>query len=191
MLTLARGLRARAQLSDYAYGVEKQAIRHDMLVSFSRSAVLLLIAIIILTVYGVLPKDDENEFLETESPIATAVQTPEIDQTAESIPQTQIQTETIAPVNTESPTDEPTIVVEPTETLSPTVQSTTAAVESFNGLWLRSGPDADSQELELIPDGTVLILLDGLEPVGQAEWQQVRAPSGQEGWVFIQFILYQ
>jgi hypothetical protein len=188
---LVRGLRARAHLSDYAYGVERQAVRHEMLVSFSRSAVMLLVAIILFAIYGVLPNNGEPEFLETETPTVTMVPTAAITQTADSSQLPVGETSTAAPVDTITPDEEPTGVPEPTETPIPSIQATTAVVESFNGLYLRTEPDAESQELELVLDGTQLFLLDGREPVGQPEWQQVRAPSGLEGWVFIQFIVYQ
>jgi hypothetical protein len=66
----------------------------------------------------------------------------------------------------------------------------TAVVNSPNGLWLREAPGG-TQEVELIPDGTVLILLPGLETVDGTEWQQVRTPAGNEGWVAVEFIIYQ
>ncbi len=188
---LVRGLRARANLSDYAYGVERQAVRHEMLVSFSRSAVMLLVAIILFAIYGVLPNNGEPEFLETETPSTTMAPTTAITQTADSTQLPVGETSTAIPVDTITPDDEPTGVPGPTGTPIPSNQAITAVVESFNGLYLRTEPDTESQELELVLDGTELIVLDGREPAGQPEWQQVRAPSGLEGWVFIQFIVYQ
>jgi SH3-like domain-containing protein len=37
----------------------------------------------------------------------------------------------------------------------------------------------------------VLTLLPGRETVNGTEWQQVRAPSGNEGWVAVEFLNYQ
>jgi hypothetical protein len=44
--------------------------------------------------------------------------------------------------------------------------------------------------LELIPDGTALILMEGVETVENQGWQQVRTPAGNEGWVAVEFIEY-
>jgi hypothetical protein len=66
----------------------------------------------------------------------------------------------------------------------------TAIVDSEVGLYLRDAPGG-TEEVELLPNGTVLILLDGQETVDGEEWQEVRAPSGNEGWVAVAFIEYQ
>jgi SH3-like domain-containing protein len=66
----------------------------------------------------------------------------------------------------------------------------TALVNSPNGLWLRESPGG-TQEVELIPDGSVLILLPGREVANDSEWQQVRTQAGNEGWVAVDFIIYQ
>ena len=63
-------------------------------------------------------------------------------------------------------------------------------MSSPNGLYLREAPGG-SQELELIADGTELILLDGSETVDDLEWRQVRTPAGNEGWVAADFIVVQ
>jgi hypothetical protein len=161
-----------------------------MLVSFARSTVLLLIAFIIFAIYGLVPRDSESE------PVATA--------TWESAASpTLVSSDTPVPSPTTPPTmaaesaasetpDEPvTREVEPTFTPASTLQAKTALVNSFNGLWLRSEPDPEGESLELIPNETVLIVLQEEEPGGQPEWQRVRSPSGLEGWVFIEFIIYQ
>jgi hypothetical protein len=86
------------------------------------------------------------------------------------------------PSRTPFPTDTP----EPTNT--PILPS--AAVSSPNGLWLRESPGG-VQELELLPDGSVLILLQGLEIADELEWQEVRTPAGNVGWVAVEFIVYE
>jgi hypothetical protein len=55
---------------------------------------------------------------------------------------------------------------------------------------LRETPGG-TQEVELIPDGTVLILLSGLETLDGTEWQQIHTPAGNEGLVAVDFIIYQ
>jgi hypothetical protein len=37
----------------------------------------------------------------------------------------------------------------------------------------------------------VLTVLAGREVVDGFEWQQVRTPAGNEGWVAVEFIVYQ
>jgi hypothetical protein len=66
----------------------------------------------------------------------------------------------------------------------------TAVVNSPNGLYLREAPGG-TQEVELIPDGTILIVLEGREVVDGLEWQQVQTPAGNVGWVAVDFIIYQ
>ena len=65
---------------------------------------------------------------------------------------------------------------------SATAELATALVTSPNGLWLREAPGGNEQ-LELIPDGTSLTLLPGVEEVDGATWQQILTPAGNEGWV--------
>jgi hypothetical protein len=66
----------------------------------------------------------------------------------------------------------------------------TAAVNSAVGVWLRAEPNTDAEQLEWVLDGTVLTLLPGLETGDNFEWQQVRTPEGNEGWVAVDFITY-
>jgi hypothetical protein len=54
-------------------------------------------------------------------------------------------------------------------------------------LYLREAPGG-SQELELIADGTELILLEGGETVDDLLWRRVLTPAGNEGWVAADFI---
>lgn len=193
LILLLRGLRSRAHLHYGAYNVERQEIRRDMLISFSRGAVALLLGIIMFTIYGIIPSDKELQADGPSTPQATVVSTGEAVPTrgATTTSDSTVIRDTPAPPMTLTPIQLPTRTAvespEPTET----APSLTAIVNSFNGLWLREEPDAESPELELIIDGTVLVILPGREPAGQAEWQQVRTPDGLEGWVFIQFIEYQ
>lgn len=95
---------------------------------------------------------------------------------------------TEAPLPSPSPTN-PLLVPTDLPTATPT-SVPSAIVNSEVGLYLREAPGG-TQELELLVNGTVLILLPGRETVDGVEWQQVRTPTGNEGWVAVQFIVYQ
>ena len=62
-----------------------------------------------------------------------------------------------------------------------------AEVDAIFGLNLREEPSADSEALAYLPNGTVVILLDGRETNSQATWQQVAA-DGLVGWVVAEFL---
>lgn len=193
LVLLIRGLRARSQMLISAYGVERQEVRRTMLVSFSRSAILLLVALVLFAIYGITPQKGEGMIEATALPQSTSAPSPEEVGTRATSPPTRKTAETPEPDITVSVTltDLATQPVIPPGPITDTVRAQSAIVDSFNGLWLRAAPDAESEVLELLLDETPLILLQGREPSGEAEWQQVRAPNGSEGWVFIQFILYQ
>lgn len=183
---LLRGLFSRRSMSKNAYGVQQQEARHGMLVDFFRGGLLLIAAIVSLGVasFGFLRPvqtvdGPPTPNLPTRSPVvATATAIPSITAT--------ISTPTISPT---SPINTPTPI--PTETIAPTDTPVvpSVSVNSPNGLWLRESPGG-TQELELIPDGTVLIVMEGLETVEGLGWQQVRTPAGNEGWVAVEFIEY-
>lgn len=186
-----RGFRARSGSASQAYGVARQESRQEMLVSFSRAAVFFLLALILVGIFGLSPRPETTEVLPT--PTTTVAPTDRPTATATTAP-TQTPTVTAAagestPTSTVPPelaTETPDATAEVTET--PSVP--TAVVNSPNGLWLRERPGG-TQELELIPDGTALTLLDGRETVDGLEWQEVRTPAGNEGWVAVEFIIYQ
>jgi hypothetical protein len=164
-----------------------------MLVSFTRSAALLFIALIVFAIYGLVPRDEEIEPVATVTRASISSPTIEVDGTllpSPSTPPTRASDQT-TPITVATPSEQSTRVEEPTQAPTSTLLAKTAVVNSFNGLWLRSDPDPDGDQLELILNETVLVLLHESEPPDQSEWQQVRSPSGLEGWVFKQFILYQ
>jgi hypothetical protein len=55
---------------------------------------------------------------------------------------------------------------------------------------LRSLPSTEGEQLEWVLDGTTLLLLPGKQTADEFEWQQVRTPTGLEGWVAVDFIIY-
>jgi hypothetical protein len=157
-----------------------------MLVDFFRGGLLLIIAIITIGIagFGLFRPVQTVDLTATPNPPTRAP----VVATATAVPSTTPTISTPAgsptsPIN--SPTPIPTETPAPTDT--PVVPS--ATVNSPNGLWLRESPGG-TQELELIPDGTALILMEGVETVENQGWQQVRTPAGNEGWVAVEFIEY-
>jgi hypothetical protein len=156
-----------------------------MLVDFFRGGLSLLVALISLAVagYGLLRPVQIVDVTSTPEPptrvqLATATAIPSMTPT--------ISTPIVSPT---SPIDTPTPI--PTDTTAPTDTPVvpSATVNSPNGLWLRESPGG-TQELELIPDGTVLILIERIETVEGQGWQQVLTPAGNQGWVAVEFIEY-
>jgi hypothetical protein len=190
---LIRGLRARTSMTSRAYGVQRQEKRKEMLISLSRAAFLFIVALIVITIYGLLSGDAEKTTGSTPVPEVTAppsvpaVETKSVTPTGR--PTVVIETET--PPITQDQIQQVTSTPEPALISTIASQANTAVVNSVNGLWLRSDPDPEGEQIELIPNETLLIVLRGSEPAGQPEWQLVRAPSGSEGWVFIEYLVYQ
>lgn len=184
-----RGLRTRGTQPRQPYGVAKQEARQDMQVNFLRAGFMLFITLILLGVYGLVPGDGAVNDLVTPTSTAqgeqavtnTPVEALEATATSEPTTPTPLPTEAI-----------PTTTITPTLTLvaaTETPDVPTAVVNSPNGLWLREAPGG-TQEVELIAHETDLELLTGRETIDDLEWQQVRTPTGNEGWVAAEFLTY-
>jgi hypothetical protein len=164
-----------------------------MQISLSRAAFFFLLALIVIAIYGLLPGEEEigtDVAPIPESTSAPSVPTVEIINVSPTEPPTA-GIATATPDVTEELIQEETSTPQPAQTSTIASQANTAVVNSVNGLWLRSDPDPESDQIELIPNETLLIVLRRSEPAEQPEWQQVRAPSGSEGWVFIEYLVYQ
>jgi len=203
---LLRGFSHRG-VPQSAYGVARQEARHSMLSSFFGAFFLLVLGLIIFGVYGVFGFDlfaevsgSEPGVTLTPPPVQTATPTDTAVEPVNNPPTTGPTNTPVGLQNLSTPTFTPEIPTEtPTASLTPTPETPTATstsvvdtavVNSPNGLWLREAPGG-TQEVELIPDGTVLTVLPGRETIDDQEWQQVRTPSGNEGWVAVDFIIYQ
>ncbi|MEW5989410.1 MAG: SH3 domain-containing protein [Chloroflexota bacterium] len=193
LILFGRGFQARGRSVHQTYGVGRQEARQSMQVEFVRGLGLLFVGLILLGIYGLdlSPAD----LLPTPTPTIT----PTVSPTATQPPATATPTrpaptlqETITPPATPTnPLLAPTATATITPTETATSAPTTALVNSPNGLWLREAPGG-VQEVELIPDGSVLTLLPGRETAADGlEWQQVRTPAGNEGWVAVDYIIYQ
>ncbi|MCA9925092.1 MAG: SH3 domain-containing protein, partial [Anaerolineales bacterium] len=74
----------------------------------------------------------------------------------------------------------------PLPTATPVVE--TAVVTSGVGVWLRSVPGVDGEQVEWLLANTQVVLLAGQATADEFEWQEVQAPSGNVGWVAVPFI---
>lgn len=83
---------------------------------------------------------------------------------------------------------QPTITVD----VAPPSAQSGAAFEVVNtsgqGLFLRAQPSTSSTPLETLPEGTRLEQIGDDQVEADFVWRHVRAPSGQEGWVAVDFL---
>ena len=183
---LVRGIRARLSRTQQPYGVAQQEARHDMQVNLLRAGFMLMITLILLGIYGLISGERRED--------ASSPPTPEIAVTAATRATVDSAIEdTVTPPPT-TPTPSQTVL---TATTMPTATATTeatstptvavAVVNSPNGLWLREAPGG-TQEVELIAHETELELLPGRQTAEDLDWQQVRTPTGNEGWVAADFL---
>ncbi|MCB9433157.1 MAG: hypothetical protein H6668_14365 [Ardenticatenaceae bacterium] len=88
------------------------------------------------------------------------------------------------------PTEEPTPTVDinqPTITPTPLICRAIVDGTSGNGLTLRDVPGG--AEMEILPDGTILTLLeDAPQEANGFAWRKVRLIGGDEGWVAEDFL---
>lgn len=195
---VARGLSTRQRAGNELYAVGRQAQRYQMQVNLVRSAAFLVLALIALVVFG-LTRRPMAEPAGASTPAAATATVP----AATSLPTTAAAspvpspalgaepTASAAPVATPTtPPDIPSLTPTATATATETPRPPTAVVSSPNGLYLREAAGG-TQELELIADGSELLLLDGREVVDELEWQRVRTSAGNEGWVALDFIIIQ
>ena len=179
---LSRALSARSKIDAQAYEVGRVRNRRRAQVDVLRAVIALLFALIFLMLFAAGPR------IIASLPRATA--TPEPTAVPPTAPPTA--TETVAPAATEppsTPTALPataTVTLEPTETATPA--PLTATVVSGVGVYLRANPGTDAAELEYLPEGSVVFVLDGTADADALLWQQVRTDAGQVGWVASDFI---
>ena len=202
-ITFYYGLRAfqhKAAIAQEPYNVGQQDVKRAMHVDMLRAGLFLVVALILLGAIGLSPQPNApsvEEVLEATS-TATAVAptaTINIPPTAITTPDTAVPAE---PFVTEPPPAQPTEPVvaptleEPTvaPTITPLPAPQTAVVTSEVGVWLRDSPSTSGEQIEWLLNSTELIILAGIAAADDFEWQQVRAPSGNEGWVASPFVTY-
>lgn len=180
---LWRAFNARYKSTHQAYNVGRQEAHKSAKVNAIRAIFFLLLALIFLAVIGVSPQLEQLAPAPTAtplpatkapSPVATLVPTAtRTDLTAESSP--------TSPIPTASATPQPTVTNTP--------QPPTASVSSGVGVWLRDLPGTETEQLEWLLEGTILIVLPGQETVDDLLWQQVQTEDGLAGWVAADFIV--
>ena len=193
VLFLLRALQKRSTShSPFAYGVARQETRHSMQADLLRAAGALMLTVILVAAYLVQPPLSETTTVVEETPPALV---PTLDVVEEEVAPTVVNTTTPTPTVITTPEATPTVPVTPTVTATPTETPTPqprlAVVDSLNGLWLRSQPGVDGEQIENLAHLAVLTLLDGLVEADELEWQEVLAPSGNSGWVAASFLAYQ
>lgn len=100
-------------------------------------------------------------------------------------------TATAEPVlNAQPPTPSPTATIDPnipTPTVTPIICRAIVDGTAGSGLKLRDGPGGE--EMAILPDGTILTLLEE-EPVEANDfiWRNVRTIAREEGWVVEEFL---
>jgi hypothetical protein len=183
----AFGLRAR--INNSAYGVDRQERRRTMQVSFIRALAFAAAALIFFGGYGLSTRSGSSRAAAPDAEptaVILATETPEVTMTATTA---ATATATRAPATPTTPAVTETPAATATATISPTPEPS-AIVTAPAGLYLRDVPGGTA-ELELLGEGTVLVLLPGRQTVDDLEWQEVRTPSGLEGWVAADFLDYQ
>ncbi|MGD2077906.1 MAG: hypothetical protein PVH18_05960 [Chloroflexota bacterium] len=187
LLFFVRGLQARSTPPLHPYAVARQETRHSMQVNFLRAGFLIALTLILLGIYGLVPGEDSETSQAT--PTVTVAPSPTQEAATTTVSRTPDATPTAEPA-----TPEITATITPTTTATAAATETpavaTAIVNSPNGLWLREAPGG-TQEVELIAHQTELELLQGRETADDIDWQQVRTPAGNEGWVAAEFLVYQ
>jgi hypothetical protein len=92
-----------------------------------------------------------------------------------------------------SPTDvnPPSPTLEPTSEPTPTQILPTAAIGNTGGAGanIRSIPGLSGVIIEVLSDGTRVILLAETREVDGFNWQQIEMPDTREGWVVTKFLL--
>ncbi|MBK8902821.1 MAG: SH3 domain-containing protein [Anaerolineaceae bacterium] len=191
-----RAVVRRGQPTEYAYNVGRQQARQAVQIDLVRALAAIVVALIFLGAFGLTPRPvtplispTEPVLLEaTASPTALPTLTP-VD-----LPDVQVSTPTVdaapvepspLPTTPATETDAPTAV--PSNTPEPAAD--TAVVSSGVGVWLRAAPSTSGEQLEWLPDGTVVILLDGQETADGLLWQQVQTETGLVGWVAADFLV--
>lgn len=190
VVLLWRSFSSRSSISKQSYDVGLVEAKRSSQAQLLAAGILFVVGLIFLAAFAVIPRGDAAAETELE-PIVPVLPTPVIE-----LGSTPIATSTLAgpaietaPAVATLPPPSPTIGATATSTPDVSAIPTTAVVSSGVGAWLRSTPSTSSEQLEWLLDGTLVSLLEGQETADEFLWQQVRAPSGVEGWVARDFLV--
>lgn len=182
------------------FGVERDIAESEMIGAILRAGVVVVVAVLVFGA-GVLGRQADSDDQKAQ---ATRAPTPTFPSMATVAPGTLA-----APASTPLPTDPPQPAVTdvpqlppaPTEVLPVEPTPQVATVIAVGGVWLRDA--ANGGTIALVPQDSVVELMEGLETAGDYDWQQVRVvsvPPGsgaqgapvaqidQQGWVAAQYL---
>ncbi|MBC8075597.1 MAG: SH3 domain-containing protein, partial [Chloroflexales bacterium] len=86
------------------------------------------------------------------------------------------------------PVLQPTVTPEPLPSPPPLATNFVVAGTNGEGLFLRADHSAESEIFETLPDGTAVTRTGDDFTGTDRVWRKVRAPSGKEGWVAVDFL---
>lgn len=179
---LVRAFSARARVERQAYGVGRVETRQKAQVNIIRAFVALALALLFLGIMAIGPR------LAASLPAATATPSPTAAAPQESPTPTRSATATPTRSQPTPTSPVPTATPPPPPTATLTPEPLTATVTSGVGVYLRAEPTVEGSELEYLPDGVTLFVLEGEQTADDLVWQQVQTEEGQVGWVAADFI---
>jgi hypothetical protein len=191
-----RAFNRRGQQNLAPYGVARQEAVHSMKVDLLWALAGVVLAGIVWAAYVLLPLDSNSDeapvnFVEpqaTVTPVEVMTLTPKPTAVSTQPPAANTPAPQETAVSSPTNTPEPTATDTPEATATPAQQ--TAVVTSGVGVWLRAEPGTESEQLEWVLEGSVLVVLDGEAESDDYTWQRVRTPQGNEGWVATEFITF-
>jgi hypothetical protein len=147
-----------------------------------RAAVTLAISVLLFLISFGLMFYQRQDMLQAAAPPVDLT----VDGSAEGLPEPQT-TPTLL-LEQFPPTPLPTsLTPEPTFTPTPVVCRAVVEGTGGNGLYLRDAPQGE--QLVILPDGTLLTVLDDAPiEAGGVAWRKVRAIGGEEGWAAETFL---
>jgi hypothetical protein len=175
------------------FGVERDIAESEMVGAIVRAGIVVFVGVLVMGMGWLGQQQAESAERATRTPPLPSPTFPVVATVgpgAEPTP-TLWPTEPAAPAVTEVPPLPPA----PTEALPVEPTPQVATVIATGGVWLRDAPNGGT--IVVVPQGSVVELLEGRETAGAYEWQQVRVsavPIGsdaqvdQEGWVALEFL---
>jgi hypothetical protein len=130
-----------------------------------------------------------NAFLERE-PLVTSLPTPTVIRLtapASAVPSPTSPLASPTPIPTFTPRPTPDVSVAPDE-ITVGYYAEVANTDGI-GVSLRGGPSTDSSRILTVPEGMILLVVDGPREANNFFWWQVQLDDGSEGWVAGDFII--
>jgi hypothetical protein len=181
---LSRAFGARGKVQSRPYAVGRQEARHSFQVSVFRAIAAAVLALIFLAIFTVGTQTEIAAPPPTPSPTTEPATVPPASQTPQ--PAAPVPSDTASPTPHLPPATQTPV---PTETITQTPVPPTAIVSSGVGVWLRSAPGTQTDQIEWLLDGTVVTLLAEQQMSDDILWQQVQTEAGANGWVAAEFLV--